>query len=78
MKAVGVVPEAKVEAQATCMVRQDAVRWMTNAILKSEERLSGDGAGNLTMACTRPEGARMSCARLECFSQCFPAGDAGR
>ena len=23
------------------MVRQDAVRWMINAILKSEERLSG-------------------------------------
>ena len=42
------------------MVRQDAESWMINATLKSEERLSGDGAGNLTMAYTRPEIARMS------------------
>ena len=63
MKAVGFVPEAKVVVQATCMVRRGAVRWMTNATLKSEERQWGYGAGNLTTACTRPDRARMPSTR---------------
>jgi len=63
MKAVSVVQEAKVTAQAPCMVRQDVVSWMTNATLKSEERRRGYSARNLTTACTRPDRARMSSAR---------------
>jgi hypothetical protein len=60
MKAMSFVPEANVVAQAPCMVRQDAVRWKINSALQSAERPRGDGARNLTMACTRPEIAWMS------------------
>ena len=34
--------------------------------------------GGLTTACTRPESARVSSARVGCLSQFLPAGDAER